>query len=151
MCTIFLSVYQFDFYFNLTSTFKLLLLISLQKIMFKNICIQVFGAFYSQDTGLPFGTKHLLLCLHIFFVIIIIYFSLIKSLQKHTITNYNSAPLTVSPPPTVTTHQAHVVYTPASQFGTGLSSPHSDKRSLDSPDSHKGTAIFKSFKRKRKP
>lgn len=64
--------------------------------------------------------------------------------QKHLITNYNSDPLTVSPSTHVTgTSHAPppVTYTPASQFGTGLSSPQSDKRSLDSPDSHKGNLI----------
>jgi hypothetical protein len=54
------------------------------------------------------------------------------------ITNYTSAPLTVSPNSTSSSTPPPITYTPASQFGTGLGSPHSDKRSLDSPDSHKG-------------
>jgi len=67
---------------------------------------------------------------------------------KHLITNYNTAaPLTVSPPHSTTSSAAPppVTYTPASQVGIGLGSPHSDKRSLDSPDSHKdeNVDIFK--------
>ncbi|KAI6175365.1 Na(+)/H(+) exchange regulatory cofactor NHE-RF1 [Aphelenchoides bicaudatus] len=63
--------------------------------------------------------------------------------HKHLITNYNSTPLTVAPPPHVhatgPSHPPPVTYTPASNFGMG--SPHSDKRSLDSPDSHKDENI----------